>query len=163
MAAMMDAPIPPKQLLILHASQTEAGYAYALAQAALHGAQAEVAVQSRLLPALRAGVDDLLAAHAVLFVTPEKFGYMAGALKDFFDRTFYPTQGLRAGLPYALVVVASNDGQGAVTAVTRIAQGYPLKPVAEAWVVKGTPTDEDLDQAKQLGQALATGVACGVF
>jgi len=29
----------------------------------------------------------------VCFGTPDYFSYMAGMLKDFFDRTFYPTQG----------------------------------------------------------------------
>jgi multimeric flavodoxin WrbA len=151
-----------KQLLILHASQTEAGHAYALAQAALRGAQGEADVCATMLPALQAGMDDLLAAQALLLVTPEKFGYMAGALKDFFDRTFYPAQGKVAGLPYALVV-AGNDGSGAVTAVERIARGYPLKAMAEPWVVKGAPTAADITQAEQLGQALAAGLAAGIF
>lgn len=152
-----------KRLLILHASQTATGRALSLAQAALRGAQQEADVDTALAHALQAGVDELLTAQAVLFVTPEKFGYMAGALKDFFDRTFYPAQGKVEGLPYALVVVAGNDGIGAVTAVERIARGYPLKAVAEPWIVQGEPTPADLAQAEQLGQALAAGLACGVF
>ncbi|QDQ27740.1 flavodoxin family protein [Chitinimonas arctica] len=153
-----------KCLLILHAGESGAGHAFALAQAAAEGAQAEAGgVQVCLWPALQAGVDELLAADALLFVTPEKFGYMAGALKDFFDRTFYPAQGKVAGLPYALIVVAGNDGLGAIGAVERIARGYPFKPVAEPLLVRGAPTPVELAQARELGEALASGLLLGIF
>ncbi|MGQ5524066.1 flavodoxin family protein [Chitinimonas sp. PSY-7] len=151
-----------KQLLILHAGQTEAGPVYALTTAALAGAEVE-AIEVKLLRALDARVEDLLAAHAVLFVTPEKFGYMAGALKDFLDRTFYPAQGKVEGLPYALIVAAGNDGTGAATAVARIALGYPLKPVAEPLIVRGPPTVADTQAAQELGAALAGGLVLGIF
>ena len=72
-------------------------------------------VELRRLPALEATLDDLLWSHALVIGTPEKFGYMAGAVKDFFDRTFYPAEGKVDGLPSALFVSAGNDGTGAVT------------------------------------------------
>jgi multimeric flavodoxin WrbA len=78
-------------------------------------------VELRALPALDAGVDDLLWAHGLLIGTPEHFGYMAGAIKDFFDRTFYPVQGRVDALPYAIFISAGNDGTGAVTSTERIA------------------------------------------
>ncbi|GLR15324.1 flavodoxin [Chitinimonas prasina] len=153
-----------KQLLILHAGQTEAGHTYALAQSARIGAAALAdEVATVMLPALQADLPDLLAAKGLLLVTPEKFGYMAGALKDFFDRTFYPAQGKIAGLPYALVVVGGNDGSGAVMAVERIARGYPLKAIAEPLVVKGAPTEAQLQRACELGEAMAGGIAMGIF
>ncbi|MCG9092200.1 flavodoxin family protein, partial [Laribacter hongkongensis] len=97
-------------LLILWAGQT--GHTHALAAAAADAARlAAPTVTVRLLPARSAGLDDLLAADGVLFATPENFGYMAGALKDFFDRTFYPAQGRVEGRPYALLVSAGNDGR----------------------------------------------------
>ena len=68
-------------------------------------------------PALQATVEDLLWAQGILLATPEHFGYMSGALKDFFDRTFYPAEGRTGGLPWALFVSAGNDGRGTVTAV----------------------------------------------
>ncbi|WP_374353360.1 NAD(P)H-dependent oxidoreductase [Chitinimonas sp.] len=152
-----------KQLLIVQAGETASGRSARLAQAALAGAQAEAAVRSVLLHALQAGIDDLLAADALLLITPEKFGYMAGALKDFFDRTFYPAQGKVEGLPYALMVVAGNDGRGAISSVERIVRGYPFKPVAKPWLLQGESGDAELDTARQLGLALASGVACGIF
>jgi len=50
-------------------------------------------------PALECGLADLLAADGILLGTPEHFGYMSGALKDFFDRTFYPADGRTGGRP----------------------------------------------------------------
>src|SRR5262245_47887518 len=67
------------------------------------------AIEIRTLPALAAGIDDLLWAHALLIGTPEHFGYMSGAVKDFMDRTFYPAEGKVDALPYAVFVSAGND------------------------------------------------------
>jgi multimeric flavodoxin WrbA len=120
-------------------------------------------VELRCLPALEADVDDLLWAHGLLIGTPEHFGYMAGAIKDFFDRTFYPVQGRVDALPYAIFVSAGNDGTGAVTSIERIALGYRWKQCAEPLIVKGDPTDIDRQRCAELGQTLAAGLALGVL
>ena len=109
------------------------------------------------------GLDDLLAADGVLFATPENFGYMAGALKDFFDRTFYPAQGRVEGRPYALLVSAGNDGRGAAGSVERIVRGYALTPIAPPLIVRGIPAAADLAAAAELGAGLACGLELGVF
>ena len=120
-------------------------------------------VELRRLPALAATLDDLLWADALLIGTPEKFGYMAGAVKDFFDRTFYPAEGKVDGLPFALFVSAGNDGTGAVTSIERIALGYRWTRVAEPVIVKGPPDDDALARCRELGQTLAAGLSLGVF
>ena len=120
-------------------------------------------VELRRLPALEATLDDLLWAHALVIGTPEKFGYMAGAVKDFFDRTFYPAEGKVDGLPFALFVSAGNDGNGAVTSVERIATGYRWTRVAEPVIVKGAPDEAALARCHELGQTVAAGLAVGVF
>jgi multimeric flavodoxin WrbA len=121
----------------------------------------EVVLRSR--PALECGADELIAAHGLLLGTPEHFGYMAGALKDFFDRTFYPAEGRTTGLPYALFVSAGNDGSGTVRAVERIATGYGWSAIAPALIVVGEPDASALDRARELGATLAAGVAGGIF
>lgn len=151
-----------KTLLLVYASQS--GRTLQLAEAACLGAQPfadEVTV--RLLPALTAGVADLLAADAVLLATPENFGYMAGALKDFFDRTFYPAQGKISGLPYAVLVSAGNDGRGALAAIERIACGYPLRLVLPPLLVRGELTAADHAAATELGATLAAGLSVGLW
>ena len=113
--------------------------------------------------ALEAGIDDLLWAQGLLLATPEHFGYMSGALKDFFDRTFYPAEGRTEGLPWALCVSAGNDGTGTVAAVERIATGYRWKRFAEPVVVVGEPDAAALARCRELGATLAAGLAAGVF
>jgi len=88
---------------------------------------------------------------------------MSGALKDFFDRTYYPCEGKLTGLPYAVFVSAGNDGTGAVREIGRIANGYGWKVVAEALIVRKEITPADLVRAEELGEALAAGLAMGVF
>jgi len=150
-----------RRLLIVFHSQ--GGSAERLADAVLRGARRADGVEVRAVRALDASLDDLLWAQAVIFGTPENFGYMSGALKDFFDRTFYPAQGKVAQLPYALFVKAGNDGTGAVTSVERIARGYPLRRIAEPVVVRGEVGEQDVARCEELGETVAAGLALGIF
>ncbi|HEY6643117.1 flavodoxin family protein [Povalibacter sp.] len=120
-------------------------------------------IELRPQPALDADADDLLWAQALLIGTPEHFGYMSGAVKDFMDRTFYPAEGKVDGLPYALFVSAGNDGTGAVTSIERIALGYRWKPIAAPLIVKGEVDDAARQRCMELGQSVASGLALGIF
>lgn len=150
-----------RRLLVVFHSQ--GGSLARMSEAVVRGASRVDDVTVRVVRALEAGLDDLLWAQAVLLGTPENFGYMSGALKDFFDRTFYPAQGKVNGLPYALFVKAGNDGSGAVTSIERIARGYPLRKVAEPLVVRGDVSDADLLRCEELGETIAAGLALGIF
>lgn len=149
-----------KHLLIVYSGH--GGRTRALCDAVCIGAAPEDA-DTRCLFAPDARLEDLLWADGLLLGTPENFGYMSGLLKDFFDRTFYPAEGKTVGLPYALFVSAGNDGTGAVRAVERIATGYGWKPVSDALIVKGEPDAGALEQCRQLGAAMAAGLAAGIF
>jgi hypothetical protein len=150
-----------RRLLVLFHSQ--GGSLARMTDAIVRGASRVDDVAVRVVRALEGGLDDLLWAQAVLFGTPENFGYMSGALKDFFDRTFYPAQGKVSGLPYALFVKAGNDGSGAVTSIERIVRGYPLRAVAEPLVVRGEVTDADLVRCEELGETIAAGLSLGIY
>ncbi|WP_137936061.1 NAD(P)H-dependent oxidoreductase [Chitinivorax sp. B] len=151
-----------KHLLIVYASQS--GRTFMMAESARRGAMAFAdEVEWRVLPALQAGLDDLLWCDAILMGTPENFGYMSGALKDFLDRTYYPAQGLVEGLPFAVFISAGNDGTGALAAIERIARGYPLQRVAEPIICKGELTADALRACEELGATLAAGLSCGLF
>ncbi|HEY0684313.1 MAG TPA: NAD(P)H-dependent oxidoreductase [Steroidobacter sp.] len=150
-------------LLLIYAGHA-GGRTHVMVEAVKQGvADAGEDVELRALPALEAGVDDLLWANGLLIGTPEHFGYMAGAIKDFFDRTFYPVQGRVDGLPYAIFVSAGNDGAGAVSSIERIAIGYRWKQCAEPLIVKGDLGPADLQRCSELGQTLAAGLALGVL
>jgi hypothetical protein len=120
-------------------------------------------VELRLRCALDAQSDDLLWCDGLVMGTPEHFGYMSGALKDFFDRTFYPAEGRTEGLPVALFVSAGNDGRGTVSAVERIAAGYRWNWVAPPLIAIGDPDAASLARAQELGATFAAGLAAGIF
>ena len=151
----------PRHLLIVYHSQT--GHTRTMARAVRRGARRVSEVETRLKMALRAGLEDLLWAHGLLLGTPENFGYMSGALKNFLDRTYYPAQGKVDGLPYAVFISAGNDGRGALSSIERIARGYPLKPVCEPIIARGELTAEVLQHCEELGETMALGVAWGIF
>ncbi|MEQ8483057.1 MAG: flavodoxin family protein [Pseudomonadales bacterium] len=150
-------------LLIVYHSKT--GNTARLADAARRGASTEeaVGVEVRLRTARRAGPGDLLWAHGLLIGTSENFGYMAGAMKDFLERTFYEVEGKLQPLPCAIFISAGNDGSGALTSLRRIIGGYPFKEVQAPVIAQGTITDEHLDRCRDLGQALAVGLEAGIF
>jgi multimeric flavodoxin WrbA len=152
-----------KHLLLIHGGHA-GGRTAAMVAATINGIRlAGDEVQLRVLPALQAGVEDLLWAHGLLIGTPEHFGYMSGAVKDFMDRTFYPVENQVDGLPYAVFVSAGNDGRGAVTAIERIALGYKWRPIAEPLIVRGDPTADDLQRCNELGQTMAAGLSLDIF
>ena len=151
----------PKRLLIVH--HTQSGNTGRLAAAVHEGAQRVAETETRLLRAFDAGTADLLACDGLLLGTPENFGYMSGALKDFFDRTYYACEGKLVGMPYAVFISAGNDGTGALTSIERIARGYPLKPVCDPIIVRDEVTAEDLQRCEELGETMASGIAWGIF
>ena len=150
-----------KRLLIVF--HTQSGNTGRLADAVLEGARRVVEVDTVMKRAFDAGTEDLLACHGLLLGTPENFGYMSGALKDFFDRTYYACEGKLVGMPYAVFISAGNDGSGAVREIGRIANGYRWKSVAEALIVRNPIKDENLLAAEELGEAMAAGLAMGIF
>ncbi len=152
-----------KHLLIVY--HTKTGNTGRLAEAVRKGASSELVteVEIRVQPAREAGPEDLLWADGLLLGTPENFGYMSGALKDFLDRTFYEVEGRIQPLPCAVFISAGNDGSGALRAIRRIANGYPFIEVQEPVIVQGELSSEDLNRCEELGLALAAGLEAGIY
>ncbi len=151
-----------KHLLVVYHSKT--GHTRALIEAVRRGATADgVNVDLEVKRAPHAEPRDLLWADGLILGTPENFGYMSGAMKDFLDRTFYEVEGKLNPLPYALVVAAGNDGTGAVRAIERIVGGYPFVRIQEPIISRGEPTAEIIEQCTELGTAVAAGLELGIF
>ena len=152
-----------KHLLLVY--HTKTGNTGALADAVADGARHPDidGVTLRCHRAADADADDLLWAHGLLLGTPENFGYMSGAMKDFFDRTYYEVEGQLQPLPYALFISAGNDGTGAVRAITRIVGGYPFVEVQKPLICRGEIMPEDLSAARELGMSLAAGLSAGIY
>jgi len=152
-----------KHLLLVYHSKT--GNTRALARAVQRGAEHPDAtnVLLRIKLAQEAGPQDLLWADALLLGTPENFGYMSGAMKDFLDRTYYEVEGKLQPLPYAVFISCENDGRGALNAIERIVGGYPWVQVQEAVIARGPVTAEHLELCEQLGMTLAIGLDAGIY
>jgi multimeric flavodoxin WrbA len=155
--------MPSKTLLIV--AHVPSPNTRRLAEAARAGAEGlgaeDVAV--RCLTPFEAGPDDVLAAQAVLLGTTENLGYMSGALKDFFDRTYYPVLEKAQGTPCALYIRAGLDGTGTRRAVESILTGLRWRLVAEPLTLKGPWQDAFAGQVEELGQLMAAGLEAGVF
>jgi len=108
--------------------------------------------------------DHVLSADGVIFGTTENLGYMSGALKDFFDRTFYSVLEEKQGMPYALYVRAGMDGTGTIRAIDSIVtKGLRWKLVNDPLLCKGEWQDSFISQAEELGTLMAAGLEAGVF
>ena len=162
-----------KTLLIVYHSLT--GGTAAMAEAAADGARLEAGIAVRLLRASQAGPRDLLGADGVIFATPENLASMAGVMKDFFDRCYYPALGRLEGRAYASLICAGSDGQGAARQIARIVTGWRMREAAaplivctraqtaEAILAPKVIGAEDLALCAEAGQAMAAGLVLGVF
>lgn len=162
-----------KRLIVVYHTMT--GAAQQLASAAYVAASDEAGCSTELLTAAGTDVSHVLAADGYLFVTPENLATMAGRMKDFFDRIYYGALDKVSGRPYATIIAAGTDGEGAARQIQRIATGLRLKEIGPPMIVRnGAQTPEqilapkrvpeaDLSRARELGAAIAVGLASGVF
>ena len=109
-------------------------------------------------PALHATASDVLDADGYVLGAPANLGYMAGALKHFFDTIYYPCLTATVGRPYGLFVHGNLDVDGAILAVEKIVTGLQWVRVQAPVTVVGTPSAQDLEACYELGGALAAGL-----
>jgi flavodoxin len=167
----MSDEISSKRLLIVWHSAT--GGTEAMVGAAHEGAASECCVVAKR--AAETLPEDMFAADAFLFACPENLASMAGVMKDFFDRCYYPMLGQIEGRACAVMICAGSDGEGAARQIARIATGWRLRTVAEPLIIctnAQTPAAilapkriqaSDLEQCFALGKSLGAGLSLGVF
>ena len=166
-------PQPPPRLVIVWHSRT--GAAAAMARAAYAGARDVAGCATTLVHASRASPALLLAGAGFIFAGPENLGALTGAMKEMLDKAYYPLLSRVEGRAYATIISAGTDGSGAQAQLDRIVTGWRLRRVAPPLVFRSGAQSETailapkrvdravLGQCAELGQAMAEGLAAGMF
>lgn len=140
------------KLLIVYHSQS--GNTEAMAEAVREGA-VSAGASVTLKKAADTTSDDLLACDAVAFGSPVYFYYMAGGLKDCFDRAWRAIRGKVDNKPYTAFGSGGQGGGEALDSIDRVCNFFKLKKALEGVVAVGKPSPEVLEECKELGKKLA--------
>lgn len=151
-----------KLLVVAHAPSTNTKKLVDAVLRGAHHADIENVVVT-WKPPLEAGSDDVLNADGIILGTTENLGYMSGALKDFFDRSYYPVLEKKQGLPCAVYIRAGHDGTGTRRAIESILTGLRWKLAQDIIVCRGDWNDAFLEQCEELGLYMAAGLDNGIL
>jgi multimeric flavodoxin WrbA len=152
-----------KNLLII--ANTPSSNTTRMVNAILKGAQHEdiEGITATHIEPLKATPEDVLKATAIILGTTENLGYLSGALKDFFDRCYYPCLEKTQGLPYCLYIRAGHDGTGAKRATQSIVTGLRWREVHKPLVCKGDFQESFIAECEELGMFMAAGLESCIF
>lgn len=152
-----------KQLLIV--AHAPSANTLELAEQVLQGAlSAQLEnTQTRWITPFQATVEDVLGCDAIILGTTENLGYMSGALKDFFDRIYYPCLEQKQGLPFSYFIRAGHDGTGTQRAIQSICNGLKWKQVQPEVLCRGEWQDDFLTNCNNLGESIACGLDFGIY
>lgn len=142
-------------LLIVHHSPTPR--LQAINDAVVAGATDDAieGVEVKVVPALDATVEDVLAADGYILGTATNFGYISGALKHFFDVTFNEVSEPTAKRPFSFWIHGGYDTSGAERAMEAITTGLGWKLSADPVVFIGEENEDHLNAAREMGGTLA--------
>jgi len=155
-----------KSLLII--AHTPSPNTVAMAEAILAGAQDELVenLDAKLVSPFDCDSEMVLASDALILFTTENFGYMSGALKDFFERIYYPCLAdskRNDAKPFAVMIKAGLDGTGTQVSVSKIITGLNWKPIQDTIICKGNFESNFIEQCQNLGLTIAASLDAGII
>jgi multimeric flavodoxin WrbA len=151
-----------KLLVVSHApSENTQRMLQAVIKGACHGDIENVEV--KYIAPLDAQPEDIISAQAIIIGTTENLGYMAGLIKDVFDRCYYPCLDHTQGLPFTFYVRAGHDGTGTRRAIESITTGLRWKLVQAPLICTGDFKEEFVTQCEDLGLAMAASLDAGII
>jgi multimeric flavodoxin WrbA len=145
-------------LLVVHHTPSPAMHTMfrAVVDGATNDEIEDVEVETRA--ALHATASDVLAADGYLLGAPANLGYMAGALKHFFDTIYYPCLEDTPGRPFGFYLHGNDDTTGARRGVEKITSGLQWRLRAQPVEVVGAPGRTELEACWELGAVVAAGL-----
>jgi len=145
-----------KVLIVYHSL---GGNTKKMAEAVAEGAKSVSGTEVTMKTGLEATIDDLLACEAIALGSPDYFSYMAGGLKDFLDRTYYPSQEKIAGKPAAAFGSAGGPPTNILGILDQAIGWFKLKKVADSVGSSGGVSAGALTACQELGRKLAEAAA----
>ncbi len=151
------------KILVIYHSQT--GNTQKMAESVAKGVGSIKDAGVILKRAGEATFQDLSECDGLVIGSPEYFGYMAGMIKDFFDRTYSEAFGRKEIVrkPYVVFISAGNDGSGTSAWIDRICKGFTFKKVSEPVISRGDVIGKDLEKCYELGRLIAAGCEMKIF
>ena len=142
----------PKVLVVYHSMS---GNTRQMAEAVAEGARSVSGTEAEVKEGLQATIEDLLECDGVALGSPDYFSDMAGGMKDFFDRTYYPAQDRVTGKPCVIFGSAGGPPSVVIESLRRMAEVFKLQEAAKPAGASGAPTEAVLEECRALGRKLA--------
>jgi len=156
----------PKSLLII--AHTPSPNTIEMAEAILAGANDSSIedVTVKLRSPFDCDSEAVLQSDALILFTTENFGYMSGALKDFFERVYYPCLSdskRNDAKPFALLIKAGLDGTGTDISVGKITSGLKWRQVQPTIICKGDFEPGFIERCREIGLTIAASLEADII
>ena len=139
-----------KVLIVYH---TFTGKTEKMAKALAEGVRSVPEVEVTLKKAVDTDPEEFVQADAVAFGAPNTFGGMAGALREFFDRS-WAVHEKTSRKPAVAFTCELPDQTGALKEIEKFFTFYGLQAASEGIAAPGEVGEKELEECKKLGQSL---------
>lgn len=140
------------EVLVLYYSR--GGRTETMAKAIAEGVEGVEGTSTTVKRVDYATVEDFVGCDAVAFGSPNYFSYMAGLMKDYFDRAL-SVRNMVEGKPAVAFTSGGGSSDTALQSLERMIGSFRLVKVTEGIVSSGEPSKVDLENCRAMGSALA--------